>query len=125
MHALIVDDSATIRIILRAHLKKLGFQVTEAVNGCDALDQLRQMEKADVVLVDYNMPEMDGLSFVRAVRADQAYAGLPVMMVTTNDEATSLADALDAGVNEYLRKPFTVAMIREKLALLGFPSAAS
>jgi two-component system chemotaxis response regulator CheY len=119
MHALIVDDSSTIRIILRGYLKKLGFEVTEAVNGCDALDRLRQMAKADVVLVDCNMPEMDGLSFVRAVRADQQYATLPLMMVTTNNDAVHVASALQAGVNEHLTKPFTAAMIQEKLVLLG------
>jgi two-component system, chemotaxis family, chemotaxis protein CheY len=121
MHALIVDDSATMRMILKEHLKKLGFQVTEAVNGCDALVQLRKMEQADVVLVDCNMPEMDGLAFVRAVRAEQAYAALPMMMVTTNSDALDVTRALEAGVNEYLRKPFTGAMIREKLLSLGFP----
>jgi two-component system chemotaxis response regulator CheY len=124
MHALIVDDSATMRMILREHLKKLGFQITEAVNGCDALVQLRQMAHADVVLVDCNMPEMDGLSFMRAVRAEQAYAALPMMMVTTNAEAADILRAFEAGANEYLRKPFTGAMIREKLALLGFVAAA-
>ena len=124
MHALIVDDSATMRMILREHLKRMGFQITEAVNGCDALVQLRQMQHADVVLVDCNMPEMDGLSFMRAVRAEQAYAALPMMMVTTNAEAADILRAFEAGANEYLRKPFTGAMIREKLALLGFVAAA-
>ena len=122
MHALIVDDSATMRMILKEHLRKLGFDVTEAVNGCDALVQLRNMEQADVVLVDCNMPEMDGLTFVRTVRAEQAYAALPMMMVTTNSDALDVTTAFAAGVNEYLNKPFTGAMIREKLASLGFPS---
>ena len=123
MHALIVDDSTTIRMILRAYLKKLGFDVTEAVNGRDALDRLKAMTKADVVLVDWNMPEMDGLSFVRAVRADAGYAALPLMMVTTNTERANVSDALDAGANEYIMKPFTGAMIREKLEMLGFVAA--
>ena len=120
MHALIVDDSTTIRMILRAYLKKLGFDVTEAINGRDALDRLKAMSKADLVLVDWNMPEMDGLSFVRAVRADSGYAALPLMMVTTNTERAHVSDALDAGANEYIMKPFTADMIREKLELLGF-----
>ena len=68
MHALIVDDSTTMRMILKAHLKKLGFEVTEAVNGRDALDRLKAMATADLVMVDWNMPVMDGLAFVRAVR---------------------------------------------------------
>ena len=120
MHALIVDDSTTIRLILRAYLKKLGFDVTEAVNGRDALDRLKDIPKADLVLVDWNMPEMDGLSFVRAVRADRDYAALPMMMVTTNTERSQVSVALEAGANEYIMKPFTAEMIREKLELLGF-----
>ena len=119
MHALVIEDSGTIRLILTAYLKKLGFDVTVAVNGRDGLDQLRGMEKADVVLVDWNMPEMDGISFVRAVRAEGGYAELPLMMVTTNSELTNVCEALEAGANEYLMKPFTGDMIREKLELLG------
>jgi two-component system chemotaxis response regulator CheY len=122
MHALVVDDSNTIRIILTAYLKKLGFDVTVAINGREALDRLHGMAKADIVLVDWNMPEMDGLSFVRAVRADNEYAALPLMMVTTNVELCNVAEALDAGANEYMMKPFTMDILRAKLELLGFPA---
>jgi len=120
MHALVVDDSNTIRIILTAYLKKLGFDVTVAINGREALDRLHAMAKADLVLVDWNMPEMDGLSFVRAVRAENEYAALPLMMVTTNVELNNVAEALDAGANEYMMKPFTMDILRAKLELLGF-----
>jgi two-component system chemotaxis response regulator CheY len=123
MHALIVDDSTTMRMVLKAYLQKLGFTVTEAVNGLDALAKLRAMDKADVVLVDWNMPEMDGLDFVKAVRADVGYDALPLMMVTTNSEREHVVRAIEAGANEYVMKPFTGAMIREKLALLGFLAA--
>ena len=122
MHALVVDDSNTIRIILTAYLKKLGFDVTVAINGREALDRLHGMAMADLVLVDWNMPEMDGLSFVRAVRADDEYAALPLMMVTTNVELCNVAEALDAGANEYMMKPFTMDILRAKLELLGFPA---
>ena len=120
MHALVVEDSGTIRLILTAYLKKLGFDVTVAVNGRDGLNQLHGMAKADVVLVDWNMPEMDGITFVRAVRAEGTYSELPLMMVTTNSERENVSEALEAGANEYLMKPFTGDMIREKLELLGF-----
>jgi two-component system chemotaxis response regulator CheY len=123
MRALIVDDSTTMRMILRAYLQKMGFTVTEAVNGRDALVQLRAMGTADVVLVDWNMPEMDGLDFVKAVRAEIVYAALPLMMVTTNSEREHVERALEAGANEYVMKPFTGAMIREKLEMLGFVAA--
>ncbi len=122
MHALVVDDSNTIRTILTAYLKKLGFDVTVAINGREALDRLHGMAKADIVLVDWNMPEMDGLSFVRAVRADNEYAAVPLMMVTTNVELCDVAEALDAGANEYMMKPFTMDILRAKLELLGLPA---
>jgi len=123
MQALIVDDSTTMRMILKAYLQKMGFTVTEAVNGLDALVKLRAMGKADVVLVDWNMPEMDGLDFVKAVRAEIGYAAMPLMMVTTNSEREHVELALEAGANEYVMKPFTGAMIREKLEMLGFVAA--
>jgi len=123
VHALIVEDSKPIRSILRVYLTKLGFEVTEAVNGVDGLDRLRGMAQADVVLVDWNMPEMDGISFVRAVRAQHGYDALPLMMVTTNTELDQVSKALDAGANEYIMKPFTGDMIREKLELLGLLEA--
>jgi two-component system, chemotaxis family, chemotaxis protein CheY len=120
MHVLVVDDSKTIRSILKGYLTKWGFEVTEAVNGVDALAQLKQMARADLVLVDWNMPEMDGISFVRAVRADPGYDALPLMMVTTNSESSDVSKALDAGANEYIMKPFNGDVIKEKLELLGF-----
>ena len=123
MQALIVDDSTTMRMILKAYLQKMGFTVTEAVNGLDALVKLRAMGKADIVLVDWNMPEMDGLDFVKAVRAEISYDALPLMMVTTNSEREHVELALEAGANEYVMKPFTGAMIREKLEMLGFVAA--
>ena len=123
MQALVVDDSATMRQILKEYLQKLGFAVTEAENGREALGILKGMAAADLVLVDWNMPEMDGVSFVRAVRANPNYATLPLLMVTTNTELAQVATALEAGANEYIMKPFTREMIREKLELLGFPKA--
>ena len=119
MHALVVDDSDVIRKILTAYLQKLGFQVTSAVNGREALEQLARMEKADIALVDWNMPEMDGITFLKEVRADVNYDGLPVMMVTTNSELAHVSQALEAGANEYIMKPFTADMLEEKLELLG------
>ena len=119
MHALVVDDSDIIRKILTAYLQKLGFEVTSAINGWEALEQLYRMEKADIALVDWNMPEMDGIAFLREVRANVQYDALPVMMVATNSELAHVAQALEAGANEYIMKPFTADMLREKLELLG------
>jgi two-component system chemotaxis response regulator CheY len=120
MHALVVDDSATIRKILTAYLERFGFAVSVAAGAREGLACLKATAKTDVVLVDWNMPDMDGIAFVRAVRADAAYDGLPLMMVTTNSELSHVAEALDAGATEYIMKPFTAEMMREKLELLGF-----
>jgi two-component system chemotaxis response regulator CheY len=119
VNALVVEDSTTIRMILRKYLGKMGFDVVEAGNGREGLDRLREMTQTDVVLVDWNMPEMNGVDFVRAVRADRGYDVLPLVMVTTNAELENVAEALNAGANEYVMKPFTLEMIREKLELLG------
>jgi two-component system chemotaxis response regulator CheY len=106
-------------MILRKYLGKMGFDVVEACNGREGLERLRKMTQTDVVLVDWNMPEMNGVDFVRAVRADHGYDVLPLVMVTTNTEYENVAEALSAGANEYVMKPFTLDMIREKLELLG------
>jgi two-component system chemotaxis response regulator CheY len=120
MQALVVDDSAIIRKILTAYLQRFGFTVTVAEDGRQALDRLSTMATSDLVLVDWNMPEMDGIAFIRAVRAQAHYAALPLIMVTTNADISHVAEALDAGANEYIMKPFTADIMREKLELLGF-----
>ncbi len=119
MHALVVDDSKTIRLILRKYLDKIGFEVIEAGDGREGLVRLQEMSQADLVLVDWNMPEMNGVDFVRAVRAIRAYDSVPLVMVTTNAELENVTTALEAGANEYIMKPFTQDVIREKLGLLG------
>jgi two-component system chemotaxis response regulator CheY len=124
MQALIVDDSTTMRMILKAYLQKMGFTVTEAINGLDALVKLRAMGKADVVLVDWNMPEMDGLALVQALRAVPDYDAIPVVMVTTESEVERVIQALEAGANEYLMKPFTKEGLLSKLELLGVAALA-
>ena len=123
MNALVIDDSSTMRLILTRFLVKMGFQVVEATNGREALKRLREMGRADLVLVDWNMPEMNGVDFVRSVRADRSFDDLPLVMVTTNTELEHVAEALEAGANEYVMKPFTMDVIREKLCLLGFLEA--
>jgi two-component system, chemotaxis family, chemotaxis protein CheY len=119
VRALVIDDSTTMRRILGGILRQLGFEITEAGNGCEGLERLRQSPNTCVVLVDWNMPEMDGLTFVRAVRADPAYQSVRLMMVTTEADLSRVATALDAGADEYVMKPFTEDVIREKLELLG------
>ena len=97
----------------------LGFEVVEAANGSEALDLLERLPRPDLVLVDWNMPVMNGLEFIQHVRARKQFHGLPLMMVTTETETERVQTALAAGANEYVMKPFDQSVIAEKLQLLG------
>ena len=119
MHVLVVDDSRAMRSILSHILRQLGCEVSEACNGRDALGRLGQLDRVDLALVDWNMPELNGIEFVRQVRADARFNDLRLMMVTTETESSQVATALQAGANEYVMKPFTKDVIQEKLELLG------
>ena len=118
MRALVIDDSRTVRAIIRKTLTEVGLDVVEAGNGREGLEQLRDAEDVGVVLVDWNMPVMNGLEFIRAVRAERAYDAIRIMMVTTETEQEQVVRALDAGANEYLMKPFTRDILIAKLSLL-------
>ena len=119
MRALIVDDSRATRTIIKRMLTDVGFEVVEATDGVDALRRLKEIGQADVLLVDWNMPEMNGYDLVCAIRGDHQYDKVPLMMVTSETEMGQMAKALEAGANEYVMKPFTKEVISEKLALLG------
>jgi two-component system, chemotaxis family, chemotaxis protein CheY len=119
MRALVVEDSSTIRMILCEYLRKMNIQVTEAADGRQALERLKEMDSPDLVLVDWNMPVMSGIDFIRAVREMHIYDPLPLIMVTTNSESEHLGTAMEAGANEYIQKPCTLDALREKIALLG------
>jgi two-component system chemotaxis response regulator CheY len=119
VQALIIDDSRAMRSILGRMLRGLGFGVVEAVNGRDAIKRLQGTEKVELALVDWNMPEMNGLEFVQAVRAEHSYDGIILMMVTTETEMEQVSKALEAGANEYVMKPFTQEVVLEKLQMLG------
>ncbi len=119
MRALIVDDSRATRTIIKKMLSEVGFEVFEAADGVEALKRLKEMDQPDVLLVDWNMPEMNGYDLVCAVRGDAQYDKVPLMMVTSETELGQMAKALAAGANEYVMKPFNKDVITEKLALLG------
>ncbi len=121
MRAMVIDDSRAIRMILGKILKELGFEVVDAENGAVAMDRLKASEKVDIALVDWNMPGMNGYEFVCAVRKEDAYKDLPLMMVTTETDMSQVVKALEAGANKYVMKPFTKDMITEKLTLMGMP----
>lgn len=121
MKALLVDDSRTMRSMLRRIVSELGFEVSEAGDGQQALDVLNDCPDAlpDVALIDWNMPVMDGLEFVSAVRSNPKMRAITLMMVTTESEQTQIVRALAAGAHEYLIKPFTADALVDKLSFLG------
>ncbi len=100
-------------------LRDLEFETVEAANGREALEQLQTGGKFDLALVDWNMPEMNGFDFVRAVRSEPTYDRVLLMMVTTETEMEKVVHALAAGANEYVMKPFTPEVIMEKLRIFG------
>jgi two-component system chemotaxis response regulator CheY len=120
MLAMVIDDSRAMRLILKRIVSQLGYEVREATNGKEALEIL-EAEQLDpqFALVDWNMPEMNGLEFVVAARAQQRLRAMALIMVTTESEHSQIVRALAAGAHEYVIKPFTPDAIIEKLALLG------
>ncbi len=118
MQALVIDDSRTVRAIIGKTLRELGMEVIEAAHGQEGLDRLREFPGVELALVDWNMPVMNGLEFIQAVRADRAYDPVRIMMVTTETEQEQVLRALEAGANEYLMKPFTREILVAKLSLL-------
>jgi two-component system chemotaxis response regulator CheY len=120
MRVLIVDDSRTMRRIIGRILSDAGFEVLEAGDGQEAIDVLEaQAELPTLACVDWNMPVMDGLTFVTEVRRRPEWRVITLMMVTTESESDRIVRALAAGAHEYLIKPFTADAMVEKLDLLG------
>ena len=119
VRALVVDDSRAIRSIIGKTVKELGFELFEAGHGREALDRLAEVGPVDLILVDWNMPEMNGFDFLVAARGNPAWKDTVIMMVTTETEMSQMQRALEAGANEYVMKPFTKDVLREKLQLVG------
>ena len=119
MKALVIDDSRTMRRIISAVLHTLGFETVEAADGRAALDVLESGTEVDLACIDWNMPVMNGLEFVVAVRENRSWRDVTLMMVTTESDHDQIVRALAAGAHEYLIKPFTPDAIRDKLQLLG------
>ena len=119
MYALIIDDSRAMRKILHNIIKPLGFEIAEAGNGLEGLKSLDERSDTELVLVDWNMPEMNGYDFVKAVRSNPDFSNMKIVMVTTETEPAKMARAMMAGVDEFLMKPFTPEMLIDKLNLIG------
>jgi len=122
MKILLVDDSRTIRNIQKNTLKGMGHtDVLEAADGLEALSVLGG-ERPDLMLVDWNMPKMDGITLVRKVRENDK--AIPIIMVTTEAEKSRVMEALKAGVNNYVVKPFTAETLSEKISQTMSKAAA-
>jgi two-component system chemotaxis response regulator CheY len=115
MDVLIVDDAATMRRIVKGLLHELGFKnMREAVDGSEALEELKR-KKADLVVSDWNMPVMTGIDLLKAIRADGNLKAIPVLMVTAEAKKENIVEALQAGVSNYIVKPFNAKTLEEKL----------
>lgn len=113
---LVVDDSATMRRIVINSLAQLNYlDYVEACDGKDALAKLESDPSINFVITDWNMPEMSGLELVKAIRSDERFSELPVLMVTTRGLKNDIIEALKAKVNNYILKPFTPNVLREKI----------
>lgn len=116
MRLLVVDDSSTMRRIIKNTLERLGHtDVVEAEHGVEAWEKLSVDESIKVVITDWNMPEMNGLDLVKKIRAEKKYEDMPIIMVTTEGGKAEVITALKAGVNNYIVKPFTPQILKEKL----------
>ncbi|WP_458047915.1 chemotaxis response regulator CheY [Providencia hangzhouensis] len=112
---LVVDDFSTMRRIVRNLLKELGFnKIEEAEDGVDALEKIRT-GSIDFVVADWNMPNMDGLELLKTIRGDDALKHIPVLMVTAEAKKENIIAAEQAGASGYVVKPFTAAILEEKL----------
>jgi len=106
-------------MIIGRIIRELGFEIAEAGDGKEGLARLDEIGAPDLMLVDWNMPEMNGYDFVKAVREKPAYDSAQIVMVTTESELGNITKALEAGANEYVMKPFTKEIIKDKLVILG------
>jgi|SRR5450432_1716114 two-component system chemotaxis response regulator CheY len=122
---LVVDDSRAVRMIIGKTMRELGFEVCEAANGREALEVIEAVQTPfSLVLADWNMPEVNGLDLLKRLREKPELAALVIVMVTSETEMSLMTEALNAGANEYIMKPFTRDILMEKLELIGIYSPA-
>jgi len=114
---LVVDDSSTMRRIIKNTLARLGYKdILEGADGVEGWNMIDSNPDVEMLITDWNMPEMNGLELVKKVRADERFKDLPIIMVTTEGGKAEVITALKAGVNNYIVKPFTPQVLKEKLA---------
>ena len=119
LRILVVDDSRAMRAYLRSSLKGFDAEVSECGSGTEGLRMLARLGSVDLCILDWNLPEMDGLAMLVEIRKSPAHDAMRIVMVTTEVEADRVRQALEAGAQEYLMKPFTPEALLEKLSLIG------
>ena len=120
MRALAVDDSHLVRRVVSHFLAKLTFEVDAVSNGEEALAYLLREGAPDLIILDWNMPGMDGLEFLVRMRKMDRFLGVKVIMLTARNDMEAVQEAIAAGANEYMMKPFTPDLLEEKIRFLGF-----
>jgi two-component system, chemotaxis family, chemotaxis protein CheY len=115
MKVLVVDDSAIMRKVITQILEMLGHDSVPAANGLDAFERLKEHEDVRLILLDWNMPEMNGIEFLRAIKERPGLAQIPVIMLTTESERRKMIEAIEAGAKHYLTKPFQPETLATKI----------
>jgi two-component system chemotaxis response regulator CheY len=115
MKVLVVDDSAIMRKVIEQILEMLGHEAVPATNGLDAFERLKEHSDVRLILLDWNMPEMNGIEFLRAVKDKPDLAEIPVIMLTTESERRKMIEAIEAGAKHYLTKPFQPETLATKI----------
>lgn len=117
-HILIVDDSKTVRNLVAFIMKKEGFKVTAAEDGLDGLEKLYSEQKIDLIISDINMPRMDGITFIKTVREQDAYRDIPIVVLSTEGQENDIQRGLSIGANLYLVKPAQPEMMVRNIKML-------
>ncbi len=115
MKVLVVDDSAIMRKVISQILEMLGHDSVPASNGIDAFDRLKAHEDVRLILLDWNMPEMNGIEFLREIKGRPRLSEIPVIMLTTESERRKMIEAIEAGAKHYLTKPFQPETLATKI----------
>ncbi|MDK2961371.1 MAG: two-component system, chemotaxis family, chemotaxis protein CheY [Eubacteriaceae bacterium] len=115
MRMLTIDDSAVVRRIISAAVEVLGHECVEAESGQDALNLLAGSDKIELIFLDWNMPGMNGLEFLKTIKKSDQFKHIPVIMVTTENMPESVIEAVKAGVSQYITKPFSIEELMKKI----------
>ena len=115
MKVLVVDDSAIMRKVIEQILEMLGHEAVPAANGVEAFERLKEHDDVQLILLDWNMPEMNGIEFLRAVKDRPGLSKIPVIMLTTESERRKMIEAIEAGAKHYLTKPFQPETLATKI----------